>query len=191
MRRTLPLVALAATLALAGCTSKDPGPDLPPSDQPTATTTPTKEVDPRRAAERAAIQRLKDYHTASNQLGHGGYDPDDISTMTSFTAGDYSKTFFDQVAWLSSQGAVLVGASVQTDYKVVDHHAVTSDFYDDQLTIEVCNDTTNVDIVLSDGSSVMSSKGKGRFIATVTMWHSIDQDMWRIAQYITDGGRPC
>ncbi|MCL2848826.1 MAG: hypothetical protein FWE61_02120 [Micrococcales bacterium] len=194
LRKHRPLLAALTVAALAvltaGCTN-NPGPATTTEPQTATASQEEPPRDPQLATEREALQRLKDYHSASNQLGQTGYGIDDISAITSFTAGDYATTYFDQVAWLHSQGAVQVGEATQTNYKVVDHHAVSDPFFDDQLTIEVCNNTTDVNVIVSDGSSVLPLERRGRFVSTITMWHSISPDTWLIAEYITDGGRPC
>ncbi|MCL2466007.1 MAG: hypothetical protein FWF02_00340 [Micrococcales bacterium] len=190
-RLTLAVTALAlAAVAVTGCTNKDPDPGPPPNPPTTTTTTSTK-PDPKSAAERAAVQRLKDFNAAENQLGQSGFELDDINAITEFITGDFTRTYLSQLSWLSSQGAVQRGESTMTGIKVVDHHVVDDLFYDDQLTIEACNDTTSLDVLLPDGSSAIPPDRKGRFVVTITMWHWADEDVWAIAGYITDGGRLC
>lgn len=202
--RTITTLAVAATLLLlAGCTDK---PDTVTTTTSPRTTATPPEVEltpnPRLAAEREAVQRLQDFYAAADELGKSGYA--DLSPITYFLTGDYTSTYLEEVGWLQSQGAVRVGEASQTKFKVVDHHAVEDPFFDDQLTIEVCIDNTNVDVLLPDGSSVIPPERRGRYVATVTMWHwlvpdepapvatpSSRSDMWSIAGHFTDGGRPC
>lgn len=182
------LVVVALAVLTAGCTT-DPG-TTPTTDPRTSTAEPAELTpNPQLAAEREAIQRLKDFYAAADQLGHAGYD--DSSPITWFLAGDYTMAYLDEVGALRSQGAVQVGVPGRTNIKVVDHHVVEDPFYDDQLTIEVCTDTTDADVLLPDGSSAVPPGRKGRFVATVTMWHETDRDTWVIASYLTDGGRSC
>jgi hypothetical protein len=192
--RNLTIAAsLATVLLLAGCAG-DPEVTYftdPPGTATTKTADPGTEPDPQRAAEQEAIQRLKDYAAASNQLGQAGYEPDAVSAITEFTGGDYTGTYLDQTGWLRSQGAVQVGESTMTNFNVVDHHAVDDPFFDDQLTIEACFDTTDREILLPDGSSAVSPERIGRFVVTVTMWRWADEEVWVIAGWITDGERLC
>ncbi|MCL2466963.1 MAG: hypothetical protein FWF02_11525 [Micrococcales bacterium] len=194
-RLTFAVTALA--LAVTGCTNKDPDP-APPTNPPATTATTTTKPDPKRAAEKEAIEAYKAYKAAYNKTAQNYYK--DHAPLIWLTCDQYTLDLSPLVQALQAAGAHQVGGDKVSNFKVIDHQAVRDFPIDDHVTFEVCVDSSGTDVVLPDGSSALRPGTTGRFVATVTMWHqdlsTIDPDVepggqWLVAAGTVDRGRTC
>ncbi|MCL2848615.1 MAG: hypothetical protein FWE61_01050 [Micrococcales bacterium] len=181
------LVAVAAALAVlaAGCTN-DPGttPTAPVS-QPNTIPADAFTPDPQDADDRAAIQTYTDFIAAYNQVGQDGYANYMQDLVWRFTYDEYGPKLSDELAPRAAAGAHQTGELILSNFKVVERKTTPP-----IIVLEVCKDTSNFDVVLPDGTSMLRPGTTGRYLSTVEMLHT-RYDTWRVAMATTDRGRPC
>jgi len=187
-RASVALVVATLTVLTAACTD-DPETTTTTTGPRSSTTAQELTPDPRLAAEREAIQALKDYTDLENTVAKAGFK--DYFQLIDLVTSDYGKTYGEQLYSFQQSGVRQVGDATLSDFKVIDHHTVESELYDDQLSVEVCIDNSKVDLLYPDGTSVMQTEAKGRWVTTVTLWHRTGTQWWYVAGYLMDGGRPC
>lgn len=199
--RTAAAVTLVTVLVLAGC-NHDPktgptvtGPREPATAKPAPTTptvaTPEPAASDTAADDAAAIQAFVDYIDIGNEVGHGYYYDAGVERLMQLTTGDYDPSF----AIMKEQGAHQVGTTTLSDFVVVGHEPSEEGM--SSVIFEVCIDSRGVDIVRSDGSSMLQPfpDSQRRVVSTITMWFTGPRQggepAWRVAAFETDRGRPC
>lgn len=191
-------IALATVLLLAGCThDPETGPTATgPKEPATATSTPTAPDPPDAdtgANDAAAIQAFVDYIDTGNDVGHDYYYDAGVEKIMRLTAGDYDPS--PSFAIRKEQGAHQVGTTTLSDFVVVGHEPGAGGV--DGVVFEVCVDNRDVDVIRSDGSSMLQplSDVERRVISTITMWfigpRQGGEAAWRVAGFEADRGRPC
>jgi len=151
--RTGPLLAIAALLlALAGCVPTNPG----ETPSPTAHATPAfaSDAEALAAAEKAYTAYLK----VSDRLAQGGWK--DVDSLVPYVRGAALNNDLKTAESLSSKSLKQVGTTTfdSTKLQTVDDHGNGTAV----VTIYLCLDVSGVDVVSSDGKSVVPTSRQTR-----------------------------
>ena len=186
------VICAALVTTAAACTPEDPTPTptattSTPSSTPTPTPTPTptlSEKDQNIADAKAAYETYVATRNAVEQAGMADWR----AKILPLVGGDLRMqkiNFYDQAA---EQGLRQTGATTIASITVTDYAA--SDQGTDQVTLEVCNDNSSVDLVDPNGASVLQPGFPPRLISTVLMQHQSD-GRWTVNTATADVDRTC
>jgi len=182
--------ALVATTA-AACTPDDPTPSPTTSSTSTPTTTPTPTPTPtlsekdQNIADAKAAYEL--YVATRNVVEQGGMTNwrEQILPLVGGDLRAQKVSFYEQAVeqQLRQTGATTIAALTATGY-------TPSTVGNDQVTLEVCNDNSGVDLVDPSGKSVLQPGFPPRLTSIVVMQHQ-GGERWTVNSASADVDRPC
>lgn len=152
---TVPLIAAVAILGLSGC-----APEAEPTRSPKPTPSATPLFDSDEEALAAAGEAFGRYIAVTDQVGNGGYiDP---SPLEEAMTGDLLDSELKTTADFKSRSLRQVGTSTFDQLKLQQWSQRGVTFY-------VCRDVTNVDIVDTNGTSIVPPERLDRLPLEVEM----------------------
>jgi hypothetical protein len=143
-------VVFLSVLVLTGCVGSDP----PVTPAPTPTSTPLFASD-EEALKAAEVAYKRFNAVAERVLNEGGTDPERLEAVAT---GELLAAAVKGAESYESKGYHSIGRIVSSEFRIQQ----TSNSKRDSVTIYVCEDVTKVDVVDSEGTSVVSPSRPAR-----------------------------